>query len=66
MSNNTNTELAERLEELKEEVKDCQSSYDSDLKEYQQAYESKRKSELNLYKAKVALLEFQQKLYNDN
>ena len=66
MSNQTNTELAEQLEELKEEVKDCQSYYDSDLKEYQQAYESKRKSELNLYKAKVALLEFQQKLYNDN
>ena len=66
MSNNTNTELAERLEDLKEEVKDCQSAYDSDLKEYMQVVESKRHSELNLYKAKVALLEFQQKLYNDN
>ena len=66
MSNNTNTELAEQLENLKEEVKDCQSSYDSDLKEYLQVTESKRKSELNLYKAKVALLEFQQRLYNDN
>jgi len=66
MSNNTNTELAEQLEELKEEVKDCQSSYDSDLKEYEDARKSKAISELNLYKAKVALLEFQQRLYNDN
>ena len=66
MSNNTNTELAERLEDLKLEVKDCQSSFDSDLKEYVQVNESRKKSELNLYKAKVALLEFQEKLYNDN
>ena len=66
MSNQTNTELAERLEELKEEVKDCQSSYDSDMKDFLRAVEDKRSSELNLYKAKVALLEFQQKLYNDN
>ena len=64
--NNTNTELAEQLEELKEEVKDCQMSFDSDLKEYLQTLEDKRHSELNLYKAKVALLEFQQRLYNDN
>jgi len=66
MSNNTNTELAERLEDLKEEVKDCQSSYDSDFKDFENARKNKADSELRLYKARVALLEFQQRLYNDN
>ncbi len=65
MSNNINTQLAEQLNDLEEEVKDCQRSYDIDEQWMQDGTEAFKRSELNLYKAKVALLEFEKRMQHD-
>lgn len=65
MSNNTNTQLAEQLNDLEEEVKDCQRSYDIDEQWMKDGTEAFKRSELNLYKAKVALLEFEKRMQHD-
>lgn len=63
---NTNDELQEELEDLQGEVKDCQKVYENDLKALTDAQENFNRSELNMYKAKVAHLEFIERIHNDN
>ncbi len=46
------------LEELKEEVKDAARVYEQDKENALQAQKEVVKSELNYFKAKIALLEF--------
>lgn len=65
MSHFTNTQLQEEWADLKEEVVDCQRSYDTDKKWMEDGTEAFNRSELNLYKAKVALLEFEKKMRHE-
>ncbi len=51
----------EELKDLEEEVVDCQKSYEIDRQWMQDGTEAFRRSELNLLRAKIALLEFKEK-----
>ena len=65
MSHEINTQLNEQLADLEEEVKDCQRSYDIDEQWMKDGTEAYLKSQLNLFKAKVALLEFKKRMEHD-
>lgn len=66
MSNNTNIQLDEELQDLLEEEVDACRAYTNDIATLKQVKEHYKKSELAWLKSKVALLEFKEKMKNDN